>query len=247
MNLVLLHGFGEDHRIWQNQVDYLSAYYRVWTPDLPGTGAVSLPADTSMSGLAHQVYAQLQEQGIEEPVILGHSMGGYITLALVAAYPNYAKAWGLIHSTAFPDSEAKQEARRKSVELIKTYGGAAFLQQVIPNLYSEAFKRNHPDFIADMVARYQSLPEDSLIAYYEAMMKRPDRTAIWRNSRTPVLMIAGAEDQAVPLADALQLASMPELLYLTILQSTAHMGMWEAPDLMNKKIHAFVDFVASGQ
>jgi hypothetical protein len=40
---------------------------------------------------------------------------------------------------------------------------------------------------------------------------------------------------------------MPELLYLTILQSTAHMGMWEEPDLMNKKIHAFVDFVASGQ
>src|SRR5215217_2471390 len=77
--VVLLHGFGEDSTIWRFQ-KVLERDYKVLIPDLPGSGKSEMIADMSMEGLADAVHFILQQEGLQTCIVIGHSMGGYVTL-----------------------------------------------------------------------------------------------------------------------------------------------------------------------
>jgi len=112
--VVLLHGFAEDGDVWKYQLADLAAGYLVIVPDLPGSGRSDMTDDMSIEGMAlcvkkiidHELpaNASLAEDGI---TMIGHSMGGYITLAFANKYPGLLAGFGLFHSTAFADTEEK--------------------------------------------------------------------------------------------------------------------------------------------
>jgi pimeloyl-ACP methyl ester carboxylesterase len=110
--VVLLHGFGETGSIWNKLLEGLAGYYLI-IPQLPGSGLSDLLNDMSMESLADSVYAILKEEAIEKCVLIGHSMGGYITLSFVAKYAAMLVGFGLFHSTAFKDDEEKIATRKK--------------------------------------------------------------------------------------------------------------------------------------
>ena len=114
--VVLVHGFGEDGRVWQNLIDALQNYHLI-IPDLPGSGQSEMIDDMSLEGLAealrqlivHETATIFYKEGEPGSVaMIGHSMGGYITLAFAEKYPSMLKAFGLFHSSAFADSEEKK-------------------------------------------------------------------------------------------------------------------------------------------
>src|ERR1044072_1104493 len=82
--VMLLHGFAETNAIWKNQVNYLSQSCMLIIPDLPGSGESAMPGkflnNLTIDHLAASVHAILQNENIEQCILLGHSMGGYITL-----------------------------------------------------------------------------------------------------------------------------------------------------------------------
>ena len=73
--------------------------------------------------------------GFRGACIIGHSMGGYITLAFAEKYPEYLNAFGLFHSTAYADTIEKKNTRMKGIEFINRYGAFEFLKTVVPNLF----------------------------------------------------------------------------------------------------------------
>jgi len=255
--VVLLHGFAEDHTIWDIQVEHLQTSCRLIIPDLPGSlrstipqthtsGDVSAGSTTthvSMESMAESVLSILNHENIDQCILIGHSMGGYITLAFAEKYPDRLKAFGLFHSTAYPDSEEKKAARRKSNDFIRNNGSAPFIRQSIPNLFAAATRTGRPDLIGTMIDRYSGLSPDSLIAWYEAMIRRPDRTAVLKDATTPVLFVIGKEDQAIPPEHTLQQSHLPSLSHIHILHHSAHMGMLEEPDLSNNILQSFLNFV----
>ncbi len=243
--VVLLHGFGEDSHIWDRQIEFLKGDCRLIVPDLPGSGK-SLIANENWS-LANTVEAMadcvlsLISSITDEPVImLGHSMGGYVTLAFAEKNPRRSRAFGLVHSTAFADAPEKKETRRKAIGFIKAKGGYAFLKTSIPGLFGEAFTGKHPEKVEELVEESKDFTDGALIAYYEAMISRPDRVSVLKSSIVPVLFILGTEDKAVLLDDVLQQVHLPEVSYVHILQKVAHMGMWEATEAVNKHLLDFV-------
>jgi pimeloyl-ACP methyl ester carboxylesterase len=226
--LLLLHGFAEDGRIWDGQVEYLKKDHPLLVPDLPGSGRSSpLPGPISMEELADAVKSILDAEGIRQTVLIGHSMGGYIALAFAAKYPERLRAFGLFHSTAYADSEEKKAARRKGIEFIRRSGSAPFIRQSIPNLFSEGSRSRHPGMVADLVSRYSDLNPDSLIHYYQAMIDRPDRTESLKRSAAPVLFIIGEQDNAVPIESILPQTHLPPSADIHILTNAGHMGMLE--------------------
>lgn len=231
--IVLLHGFGEDHRIFEQQVIQLSAGYKVFTPDLPGSGKryehVWQPGTETIEWLADWVREQLKREGIEKCTLFGHSMGGYITMAFAEKYPEMLEGFGLIHSSAFPDNAAKKEMRAKAIDFMKEKGGFTFLKTAIPGLFGPDFSKQHPESINKLVELAKSFRFESLAAYYRAMMARPDRTHVLKSTSLPVLMVAGTDDNAIPLADLLVQAPMPAICHFHILENTGHMGMLESP------------------
>ena len=240
--VILIHGFAEDGSIWDNQVAYLKNTHRLIIPDLPGSGGSSpLPGDTSMETLAGAVRAVLQAEQIEDCIMIGHSMGGYVTLAFAELYPGMLKAFGLFHSTAYADSEEKKAARRKGMDFIHKNGAAAFIKQSTPNLFSETSRNEHPEWVTNLIDQYAGFNPDALIGYYQAMIQRPDRTHVLQQFPGPVLFIIGEQDNAVPLITSLQQCHMPTVSYIHVLENTGHMGMMEDASSANLFLEEFLN------
>ena len=242
--VVLLHGFAEDGFLWNKQAEQLKANYRLLIPDLPGSGHSSgLTDDTSMEKMAEDILVLLDQEKIQHCVLIGHSMGGYISLAFAEKYPERLKALGLFHSTAYADTEEKRSARRKSIDFIQKNGSAAFIRGSTPNLFAPGTRSDHPELINEMIDRYSSFSPDSLIYYYEAMIRRPDRTAVLERSKTPVLFVIGAQDQAVPPQQVLQQSHIPALSHIHILNHSGHLGMLEEPGQSYRILQSYLNFV----
>ncbi len=247
--MILIHGFGEDHNIWSKQINFLKNYYKLIVPDLPGSGKSSFidkstdsenPQLSSLEFYVECVYTLLRHENISRCIMLGHSMGGYITLAFAEYYPHLLEGFGLIHSTAFADSEEKKQNRKRGITMIEEYGSYAFLKNTIPNLFGEKFKSEHPEKIESLLHSGNKFSKQALKQYSEAMINRKDRTFVLQQSKVPVLFITGEEDVAAPLKDVLQQVHLPKIAYIHILEKSRHMGMWEATKKMN---HAILQFL----
>jgi len=266
--VILIHGFGEDGSVWNNQIEFLKDKFRLIIPDLPGSGQSEMIDDMSMEGMAEvikAIMASLPSEGgflFSESVkdftdlndsktppseglgeaftIIGHSMGGYITLALVEKYPNLVSAFGLFHSSAYADSEEKKVVRRKGIEFIRQHGAFEFLKTSTPNLFSPNSKEQFPDSIEQLINSGHNFSPAALVSYYEAMMQRPDRTEILRKAAVPVLFIMGEYDNAIPLQGGLEQCHFPEKSYIHILRKSGHMGMLEEKDRCNEILEKFL-------
>ena len=229
--VILIHGFGEDGSIWDRQVNDLQTNFQFIIPDLPGTGksygALEAESEWSMEKFADIIRLIAIEEKLEKFTLLGHSMGGYISLAFASLWPGILQGLGLIHSTAFADTPEKIETRQKGIAFIKKMGADLFLRQLIPNLYGDAFKCIHPEEINRQVEAAMGFTNESLISYYEAMIRRPDRIEVLLTFQKPVLFIIGAEDKAVNLADSLAQCHLPEESHVHFLEKSGHMGMCE--------------------
>ena len=257
--VVLIHGFGEDSHIWDEQILFLKEHCLLIIPDLPGTGKSSLlnlrsevsslgffsvnnptPDYISIDDYAGCLYALLQEEQISSCTMLGHSMGGYITLAFAEKYPLLLTGFGLINSTAYADSEEKKKNRERGIYLMEQYGTHSFLKNTIPNLFGPLFKKEQYAKVDCLIISGAVFTKDALQQYYRAMLMRPNRTAVLQSNPLPVLFVIGTEDVAVPLEEILQQTSLPNNSYIHVLQDVGHMSMWEAPDQLNRFMLSFI-------
>ena len=213
-------------------------------PDLPGSGQSDIlqknnGEEVTMPDYADCIYYLLQHEKIDACVVLGHSMGGYITLALAEKYPDIIKGFGFVQSTAFKDSDDKKTMRAKAIHTIAQYGSYAFIKSTTPTLFSDVYKALQPAAVEELVNKGNNFTTSALQQYYKAMMLREDKTVVLENTSVPVLFIIGREDKAAPLADVLQQAHLPSVSYIYILENAGHMGMWEAADEVNEFIYNF--------
>ncbi len=231
--VVLLHGFGEDGEIWQNQIPVLAKQYTLIIPDLPGSGKSEIITDMSIEGMAECVHTIITAEKLNHPAVLGHSMGGYMVLALAEKYPQLIKAFGLLHSSAYADNEEKKAARRKSIEFIKANGAYEFFKTAIPGLFllgQDGLTPVDPKTAKQMnvlIEAGKNFTPKALIAYYTAMINRPDRTTVLKTFEKPILFLMGQHDKAVPFEQTLAQSHLPQQSHIHILRNSAHMGMWE--------------------
>jgi pimeloyl-ACP methyl ester carboxylesterase len=243
-SILFIHGFGETGDVWNNQVSFFRNQFKLIIPDLPGTGKSALVNDMSMEGMAEVIQEIVKEEVPKTEgklVIIGHSMGGYITLAYAEKYPDQLQAFGLFHSTALPDTEEKKAARQKGIGFIRENGAFEFLRTTSPNLFSPDFRAENQAIVAGFIKSLNNFSPESLVYYYEAMIKRPDRTNLLKSLKVPVLFIMGKHDTAILLQDTLKLCSLPEKAYIHILRKSGHMGMIEEADFSNNFLKQFFD------
>jgi pimeloyl-ACP methyl ester carboxylesterase len=227
--VMLVHGFTEDRRIWDPLLNGMENNYKWILPDLPGSGQSDF--NDSLSGLAdfaEALRAITEQENIRELVLIGHSMGGYISLAFAEKYPERLLSLGLFHSSSYADSTEKKEGRDKNISFIQKNGAEPFVTQSLPGLYSGGFAAENPQEIQKQILRYANFKPESLVLYLAAMKQRPATTGVLKSFTRPILFIMGEEDKAVPLKDALEQCHLPRISYIHILTHTAHMGMIES-------------------
>ena len=254
-SVLLVHGFGETGEVWNKQIDYLKEDFKLIVPDLPGSGQSETIDDMSMEGLAEVLMQILnieensqQSESFKVPpsggfrgALIGHSMGGYITLAFARKYSNLLNGFGLFHSTAFPDSDEKKETRKKGIGFIKQHGAFEFLRNTVPNLFSTFTRDKKPELIDGFIRGLHNFSPHALVSYYESMIQRSETTDLLKATKLPVLFVIGKYDNAIPIQDVLKQAYLPEKSYIHILHQSGHMGMLEEADTSNRIIKKFLN------
>ncbi|MCD6062213.1 MAG: alpha/beta hydrolase fold protein [Flavipsychrobacter sp.] len=237
--MILLHGFPESGDLWRKVWPALAAHFTVIVPDLPGSGESTFSGESvSIEGLAKSVKAIADHEQVEQVVIAGHSMGGYVALAFADLYGSKLAGLSLVHSTAAADSEEKKETRRKSIELINKGGKEAFIRQMIPALFSKGFKENKAALDKE-IAKGLRLEAKSMVAFYNAMINRPERIATLNGVSYPVQWIFGKEDTVIPAKNVIQQSTLANVNLVSVYPEAAHMSMLEVPERLAKDLHEF--------
>lgn len=228
--IVFVHGYPMDHTVWEAFVKPLTFNYTVILPDNPGFGKSTLPeGEMGMDVYADSIKTILEAEQISSCIMIGHSMGGYITLHFAASYPQVLKGMGLFHSTSREDDESKKEDRRRVADFVRRNGAAPFVKELIRKLFSDRYAGSHGMEIKELIERYSLIQPEGIARASLAMGKRTDTTAVLLEVAAPVLFILGKEDKTIPLQKALQLTHLPRRSLVHILEHVAHMGMLEAP------------------
>jgi pimeloyl-ACP methyl ester carboxylesterase len=237
-SLLLLHGFCEDLRIWQELAASLSSDYTVITPDLPGFGQ-SPVAGESLDEWAKDLHESVVKPNCPDgAVVIGHSMGGYVSLAYAALFPDSLKGLGLFHSTCSADTEEKKEGRLKSVKFVQQNGPEAFVKQLIPTLFAEGADKQHIQTAMDIAMQCSAGGISSALM---AMRGRPQRCDLLKAATYPVLIIAGEKDAVIPAASLAEIAGYPDTCLFRLLKESGHMGFFEEKDISLQTIKEFME------
>lgn len=241
--VMLVHGFGEDGNIWQNSMEALAKEFQVIVPDLPGSGQSELLTEArSMTDYAEVLKALAeQEFGQKRFAMIGHSMGGYITMAYAEKYSATLQCFALFQSSAYADTNEKKEARQKGIEFIERQSAEAFNKATVPNMFAEHTQKNHPELVSKLITLANGISAEALIQYYHAMMQRPDRTEVLKSFNRPVLFVVGKFDLAVPMQATMEQSHLPANSTVEILEHSGHMGIWEEESKAEKLLEDFLN------
>lgn len=226
--VVLLHGFTESAGIWDFFAENLADSFRVITIDLPGHGNSDCIGEVHPMGqMGEVVKTVLDHLGITEAVIIGHSMGGYVALAMARIYPKLFKGLGLFHSTSLADSEESREARAKAIKAIRE-DHQGFLFGFIPELFAPENREPLCKEIEALIARANQMSKKAIVAAQEGMRTRSSSLDVLINAMFPVMFIAGQKDSRVPFENIWVQMALTEEAHSLILRNVGHMGFLEA-------------------
>lgn len=241
--VILLHGFCGSSSYWEHLLPYLNGY-RVIVPDLRGHGRTDAPVGPyTIEQMADDVLQLMDELDIQKATILGHSMGGYIALSCAQRYTSRLNAFGLIHSTAYPDSDEAKEKRLDAVNAIQREGMTNFIDGLIPGLFAPGMEHKKPECIQKAKEIGYLTPPQGAIGAAMAMRERPDRRDVLSSTILPVLLVAGEKDGLIP----------PERVFTAdqsnvtrhIIKEAGHMSMMEEPETLGNAVSAFLEHVHS--
>ena len=113
---------------------------------------------------------------------------------------------------------------------------------MIPSLFSESYKKKHPEKIEAQIESGLAMKDESMIAYYKAIMMRPDSRDVLKNAPFPVQMILGEEDNLLPINNMTQQTHLPNVNFVSIYPQCGHMSMLEQPEKLYNDLKMFADY-----
>ncbi|MEI7499238.1 MAG: alpha/beta hydrolase [Bacteroidota bacterium] len=228
--IVLLHGFTESSKIWNGFAQKLAIKYRVITIDLPGHGKSDTIGNIhTMELMADVVFALLKKLRIGKCLMVGHSMGGYVTLAFTEKYPKSLRGLILFHSHCFPDTPAEQENRNRTIGIVDQ-DKFSYVAQFIPSLFPVEVHKKFSKQIERLIQRASKMSKEGVIAALEGMKNRKDQSGLLKTTKLPVSFILGLKDSRVPATRIWEMISLPELSEILLLRDCGHMGYIESPE-----------------
>ncbi len=232
--LVLLHGFCENNTCFDEQVLLLKDHCKIILPDLPGFGQSNTYEGVSIASMAKDLASMLKFLNIEKCVIIGHSMGGYVTLSFAQQFPELLKGFGLLHSIATSDTPERIEKRNQVVKFINTFGKEKYVDSFIPGLFSP--ENQDQAYVSKAIATAKTSSTEGIINAALAMRDRLDLTQLLVQTKLPVYFGIGAKDALIPKELMLSQAASCEKAYLTVFNDSAHMAMQEEPQTLAEDI-----------
>jgi len=226
--IIMLHGFCETNYVWQELAKELQNEFRIICPDLPGFGQSELLGKGfSIEDVAKTIVAKLDLESIDKAFFIGHSLGGYVTLSIVHLFPGRVQGFCLLNSSAYEDSPVKKDNRNKLIGHIDDQGVKPFIRTFVPSLF---FHDRVEEFEANIKAIKEAglaLGPETIKGYAAAMRDRKDHEELLKNNPEKAMIIAGEEDQNVPVEVSKKMGALVNNENFHLLPASAHMSMYE--------------------
>lgn len=245
--VLFLHAFPFHGGMWEGQLERLPERWRLIAPDLRGFGRSAADAEggpLTMDRHADDVAALLDHLEIEAATVCGVSMGGYVAFALWRRHPERVRALVLCDTRAAADTEAARRARAQLAIRVRREGAKAAVDAMLPNLISEATRRERPEVEGRLRAIAESIEADTIVRALEGLAARPDSTGLLPTITVPTLVLHGAEDATVPLEEARAMAERIPDARLRIVEGAGHLPNVETPDAFDAELVHFMDATA---
>ena len=240
--LVLIHGFPMTKDEWDAQASDLAKRVMVIRPDLRGMGGSSVPdGPYLMETLAGDIAAILDALGIERATIAGHSLGGYVAMAFARMHTERVARLALVCSRLGADSAETAKSRELLADRAERDNSVeAIVEAYVPRLFAPATLQARSPAVERARAIAQRNDPRGAAAMLRGMAQRVDSYDIAEDLYMPILIVAGAADQTIPLAEAEEMRRAFPKAELKTLGRSGHMPMFEEPEALTDLLSAFV-------
>lgn len=242
--LVLLHAFPVTAEMWEPQFVLADRGWRVIAPYFDGMGggdAPANPAACTMDDYAGQVVDLLDGLHVDQAVVAGLSMGGYVALAMFRWAERYFRALVLADTRAEADTPDARSGRQQMLQTLRERGVEAVADAMLPRLLGETTRRTRPDVVSrvrDLVRSNAAGPVEGAI---HALMSRADSTGVLSTIHCPVLVVAGEEDTITPVGVAEGLHRSIAGSELALIPGAGHLSNLENSRAFNEALGRFLD------
>lgn len=235
--LVLLHGLCGSPTYFEQLEPLLNAEVHAFT--LPGHAGTEVGPET-MDQFADWVMEEIRLRNLEQPLVIGHSFGGYVTTNLVRRYPEELSGFGLMHSTAASDSEEAKEKRNGAINKVIEEGVKPFIDGMIPNVFS---KESNPALIEQAIEIGYEMSVEGVVNAQRAIRDREDEVDTVQVTELPGLFIYGEKN---PNMDETR-AFLGAERHRKVIVPYSHMGMMEGPEEEAEIVNQWIQEVEHGK
>ncbi|PIE50448.1 MAG: alpha/beta hydrolase [Flavobacteriales bacterium] len=229
-NIVLLHGFMENLFVWEYLEEYLSSDFRIIKIDLPGHGQSKIYDEVhTMEFMAEKVKEVTDALHLTDFHILGHSMGGYVSLAFAEHFPEKLKSLTLFFSSYYADNEEKKDQRRRSFRIIKE-NFKTYVNAGVPNFFNPFEREKLADEIQLTKEIALSTDNNGALSAVKGMLTRTDKLELIKKLDKKILVICGRHDKAVNSYIILKNLPVQENIK-SYLIDCGHNGHFEKPSI----------------
>ena len=241
--MLLIHGFPLNSNLWNLQIDDFENFVRVVAPDLRGHGkSDSVPGPYDVTMLADDCADLLGFLNVASPfVVNGLSMGGYVAFEFYRRYPEHVAGLILTATRALPDSDEAKANREKMAAMAKRSGSTAVARAMLPTMLAPKNLERDKMLVSFVQEMMESTSVAGIVGALAAMRDRPDSTPTLAEIEVPVLIIQGAEDQIISLAEAEAMAEAIPQSELVVVPNAGHLPNLEQPEAYNDAVIDFLE------
>lgn len=240
--ILFIHGFPFDHAMWRHQLA-ASAHRECFAPDLRGAGAAAAPSDPdqySMASYARDLIALIDDRQIQQVVLCGLSMGGYIAFELLRQIRERVRAVILCNTKAAPDTPEAKQGRDVLAAKARAKGASAVGAELVPKVLARLTRERQPEVVREVMQMIERQPIAGIVGALHALRERPDSTPVLGTIQVPALVIAGDDDQITPAAGLQEMArAIPGAEFVRIAEA-GHLTPLENPAAFNAAVDGFM-------
>ncbi len=240
MPVVLLHAFPLSSKMWDKERAVLAQEFMVITPDFPGFGASPRQKTPSLSEMAKDVAALLDELKIDKAFVGGLSMGGYVTFEFLNQFPERVKGLGIFSTRAAADKTEIRDKRFKTIDAIEREGLPPFAGKILENLLGKTTREKNPVLTAEVKKLILSADPEGVKDALRAMAGRQDLDHLLAKIHCPSLIVAGDEDPFVPVEETQGIHQRTPGSILHLFSKTGHMVNFEQPVQFQSILRSFL-------
>lgn len=198
--LILIHGFLEERKIWDDFIPMLKEKCQVIRPDLFGHGETPRHREDiqTMEEMADAIALIMDKLGVEKAKFIGHSMGGYITMAFAEKYPDRIEKLMLLDSSPQEDSEVRLKEREQVLKIVPKHK-KIFVRSAVSNLFAEESRIRFKEKLEERINEAMKMEVESIVVAVKGMRDRKDREEVLKNFPREKWIVSGEEDSLIPI------------------------------------------------